>query len=225
MTTFAFPAPDAFPVLFAREASAPARPWPAARADAPATEAEWVRAARGGDPDAFRRLVDRHRTAVVELCLRVVRSREEAEEAAQDAFVRAWKALPEFRGEAKFSTWLYRIAVRRALDAAIAQRKRRQRENATEPASLDERGAESGPGGLEDAARRRLWRILGDLEPLPRAAVSLFYLGDRSVGEVAEILTLPEGTVKTHLHRSRAALRRAWTLETTREERLGLPRL
>ena len=225
MTTFALPFPDAFPALLARAMSAPARPWASARTGATATETAWIRAARGGDPEAFRRLVDRHGPSVVELCVRIVRSREEGEEAAQDAFVRAWKALPEFRGEAKFSTWLYRIAARRAVDVAVAHRKRREREGVTEPARLEEHGDPMDAAGLRDPERRRLWRILGDLEPLPRAAVTLFYLGDKSVSEVADILSLPEGTVKTHLHRSRATLRRAWTSETTREERLGLPRL
>lgn len=226
--TLAFPFAGLFPALSGTgEAVArPAGPR-AAPAAAPGGEEAWIRGARSGDPRAFRHLVDRYRAPVVELCVRIVRSREEGEEAAQDAFVRAWKALPEFRGDAKFSTWLYRIATRRALDAAASHRKRRDREGAVEPAALEAAPAAAGTAadGLDEPLRRRLWRILGDLEPLPRAAVSLFYLGGRSVSEVAQILSLPEGTVKTHLHRSRAVLRRAWTLESTREERHGLPRV
>jgi len=223
-TTMALPFAALFPAL---PALGDARPRPAGRVTpaVPEAEADWVRSARGGDPRAFRHLVDRYRGPVVELCARIVRSREEGEEAAQDAFVRAWKALPEFRGDAKFSTWLYRIATRRALDAAAAHRRRRDREDAVEPASLEAAPDITAADGLDEALRRRLRRILGELEPLPRAAVSLFYLGGRSVGEVAEILSLPEGTVKTHLHRSRAVLRRAWTLESTREGRHGLPRV
>ncbi len=213
----------AFP-LGGEAASRPAPGVGAAASKAAEGEDAWIRAARSGDPRAFRRLVDRYRGPVVELCARIVRSREEGEEAAQDAFVRAWRALPEFRGDSKFSTWLFRIATRRALDAATARKRRRDREDATEPAVLDATpGGEA--DGLDEPLRRRLWRILGELEPLPRAAVTLFYLGGRSVAEVGEILDLPEGTVKTHLHRARAALRRAWTLETTREERRGLPRV
>jgi RNA polymerase sigma-70 factor (ECF subfamily) len=182
-----------------------------------------VDAARNGDPEAFRRLVERYRGLVVELAYRIVRSREEAEEVAQDAFVRAWRALPGFRHEARFSTWLVRIATRRALDAAAALRRRRTTEDAGDPADLELAAAPS--GGLEGPERRRLWRVLGELEPSPRAAVSLYYLGARRVDEVATILEMPEGTVKTLLHRARAQLRRAWMREARREERSGLPRL
>ena len=218
MSTFALPFPRFF--LVAPPADT-VRTGVAATGEAP--EADWVRAAKGGDPDAFRRLVDRYRGYAVEVASRIVRSREEAEEAAQDAFVRAWRALPEFREEARFSTWLTRIVVRRALDAAQAKSRRREREDPRDPVRLDV--AADTPAGLADPDRRRLWRILGDLEPLPRAVVTLFYLGERRVDEVARILELPEGTVKTHLHRSRAALRRAWIRESTKEERLGLPRV
>src|SRR4051812_20180015 len=79
-------------------------------------EAEWIRQAREGDERAFARLVDRHRDRAFALASRMLRSPAEAEEAAQDAFVRVWRALPRFRGEAAFSTWLHRIVVRCALD-------------------------------------------------------------------------------------------------------------
>lgn len=216
MTAFALPVPAVLAARLTRD-EAWTRPEEA--------EAAWIRAAQDGDPEAFRRLVDRHAATVVELCARIVRSREEGEEAAQDAFVRAWKALPEFRGDSRFSTWLYRIAARRALDRAATRRRRDEREGAVDPVLLEARGGSAGEPPVGDAERRRLWRILADLEPVARAAVSLYYLGDRSVAEVADVLSIPEGTVKTHLHRSRAALRRAWVLETTREERLGLPRV
>ena len=188
-----------------------------------AEERAWIEAAQGGDADAFRRLVERYRSLVVELAYRIVRSREEAEETAQDAFVRAWRALPGFRHEARFSTWLVRIATRRALDVVGTLKRRRSHEDPSDPIDLD--GSTAPASGLEGPERRRLWRILGDLEPSPRAAVTLFYLGGRRVDEVASILDMPEGTVKTLLHRSRAELRRAWVLETRREERSGLPRL
>ncbi len=184
-------------------------------------ESEWVRAARNGDADAFRRLVDRYRADIVELCTRIVRSREEGEEAAQDSFVRAWRALPQFREEARFSTWLHRIATRRALDSADMMRRRREREKTEDPALLDAAPADS--PGLSDAAQRKLWRVLGELDATPRAVVALHYWGRHPVAHIADILEMPEGTVKTHLHRSRSTLRAAWIRETRREERRGLP--
>ena len=87
----------------------------AERADARA-EARIVARAVSGDADSFRRLVERYRNPAFAIALRIVSSREEAEEAAQDAFLRAWRALPRFRGECRFATWLFRIVTRCALD-------------------------------------------------------------------------------------------------------------
>ena len=182
-------------------------------------ESEWIRSARGGDSGAYRHLVDRYRDLAYEVALRIVRSPEEAEEVTQDAFVRAWRALPGFREEARFSTWLYRIVTRRALDAATAAKRRNER--TTTMIDLETLPA---PGGREPRVTdgRRLERILADLTPVRRAVVTLFYLRDRTIDEVAEILEMPSGTVKTHLHRARAELRRAWNRSLTREKRSGL---
>lgn len=178
------------------------------RSDATVEEEErtWILRARRGDRDAFRHLVDRYRDPVYETALRIVRSREDAEEVAQDAFVRAWRALDGFRGESRFSTWLYRIATRCALDAAERVRKRRGREVGAEPEAIEAFAAPAPP----ETDRLRLERVLGELDPLPRAVVTLHYLRDRPVDEIAEILGLPAGTVKTHLHRSRARMRAVW---------------
>jgi RNA polymerase sigma-70 factor (ECF subfamily) len=169
-------------------------------------DGDWVRRARNGDAAAFRVLVDRYRHRALEIALRILRSPEEAEEAAQDAFVRAWKALDGFRGEARFSTWLYRIVTRCALDGVRRRRRHTEHETALEPETLESLPDPAGRPG--DAPR--LERLLDELDAVPRAVIALFYLRDRSVNEIAEILDLPAGTVKTHLHRSRAALRAAW---------------
>ncbi|HMB69357.1 MAG TPA: sigma-70 family RNA polymerase sigma factor [bacterium] len=194
----------------AREsAGAPPRPRAEAHAGAAADEAARIRLAQRGDADAFRLLVEAHADAVFETALRIVRSREEAEEAAQDAFVRAWRALEGFRGDARFSTWLYRIAARCALDRAVKARKRRERETPADAERIEQAPAPERP----DTDRRRLERALGKLTAVQRAVVTLYYLRDRPVDEVAEILDLPTGTVKTHLHRARGALRRHWGTE------------
>jgi len=94
-----------------------------------------VARARAGDAEAFRGLVDRYRDRVYGLALRIVRSTADAEEVAQDAFVRAWLALPRFRGAASFSTWIYRIAARCAFDRARTLKVRRGREAGIEAAA------------------------------------------------------------------------------------------
>lgn len=177
-----------------------------------------VQRARQGDQDSYRILVERHGSAAYSLALRIVQSPQDAEEIAQDAFVRAWRALPQFRGDAAFSTWLYRIVMRQALGRAASLRRKKGVE---EP--LDERTietlAEPAPRERHDPTRLRLERIVAGLPELQRAVVTLFYIQDRSLREVAAALNLPLGTVKTHLYRSRAALRRAWARETAGEDR------
>ncbi len=163
--------------------------------------------ARGGDAGAFRILVERYRARVYGLALRIVRSAPDAEEVAQDAFVRAWLALPRFRGESSFSTWIYRIAARRAFDRAHALKLKRHREAGLEAAGEPEAPAE---GGVASGPARDLERLVAALPPAQRAAVTLYYLEDHAVERVAETLGMPENTVKTHLSRARAALRAAW---------------
>jgi RNA polymerase sigma-70 factor (ECF subfamily) len=183
-----------------------------ARAEARREERELVARARSGDAEAFRALVDRHRDRAYGLALRIVRVPSEAEEVAQDAFVRVWRALPGFRGESSFGTWLHRIVARRAIDRAALVRGGRARE-----ADLDAAGEPEAPERLrelDEALRaRRLERLMDRLSEVQRAAMTLFYWEDRSVEDVAMRLGLPPNTVKTHLARARAVLRAAWMEE------------
>jgi RNA polymerase sigma-70 factor (ECF subfamily) len=186
------------------ETSAPGRP----------EEREWVERARAGDTQAFRRLVERYGDHAYGLAYRMLGSDSEAEEVAQDAFLRAWRALPRFRGESSFSTWLHRIVVRRALDRSATLKARRAREVALEDADT---AALEAPAGAETAAgrdrTRKLDRLLDLLTDVQRAAVTLYYYEDQSVDDVARTLEIPVGTVKTHLHRARALLRAGWIEE------------
>ncbi len=166
--------------------------------------------ARGGDQDAYRVLVDGHRDRAYGLALRIVRSPADAEEVAQDAFVRAWLALPRFRGEARFSTWLYRIVARRAFDRAAVLKRRRALE-----VGIEQAAEVAGGGSAEGAASRAaialtLERLMDELSPAQRAAVTLYYYEGRSVEQAAASLEMPVNTVKTHLSRARATLRAAW---------------
>jgi len=179
-------------------------------------ERAWVERARAGDTEAFRKLVERHRDRAYGLAFRMLGSSADAEEAAQDAFVRAWRALPQFRGESSFSTWLHRIVVRRALDRQAVLKARRAREAPLEDAGPDEIAA-AAPGAPE--LRRKLERLLGSVSEVQRTVLLLYYYEDRSVEEVARILEIPEGSVKTHLHRARAILRVAWLEQEQTEGR------
>jgi RNA polymerase sigma-70 factor (ECF subfamily) len=184
---------------------------PLAQDEAARTDAGLVERARRGDQEAFRMLVDRHRDHAYGLALQITRQREEAEDAAQEAFVRAWRALPGFRGEASFGTWLHRIVARRALDHAMVSRARAAHETAIEAA--DELPRQMASDGQDFVLARRLDRLMGCLSASQRAVVALFYREDRPVQEIAGVLAMPENTVKTHLRRARAALREAWIRE------------
>lgn len=176
-----------------------------------AHEARLVARAAARDQEAFRELVALHRDRAYGLALRMVRSPADAEEVAQDAFVRAWTALPGFRAEARFGTWLHRIVVRRALDRVAALRRRAARE--ADPETAAEPATQEPPRDEQAVLRLRLERLMETLTDAQRSTVALYYHEDRSVEEIAETLGLPTGTVKTHLSRARAALRAAWLAE------------
>ena len=206
------PRPAVEPSNPAKETLAPEAVAPADRSVSPAAPEEqaWIERARGGEEAAFGALVDRYRDRAYGLAFRILRVTAEAEEVAQDAFVRVWRALPGFRGDAAFSTWLYRIVVRRALDRAAVLRNRRQREADVEMAAdlPDERADRAGAEALRRSVR--LERLMAGLTEVQRIAITLYYYEDRSVEEVSEVLGMPENTVKTHLRRAREALRGAW---------------
>ncbi len=177
------------------------------------SDEELVARARTGDRPAFAHLVDRHRVSVFNLTLRIVGNREDAEEAAQDVFVRAYKSLDRFRGDAKFVTWLYRIAVNVSLSSV---RRTRRDLSTTSISDDDEDGlpmqipdASANPAELFEQAefRDRVRNLVAELSPIYSAVISMYHIQSLSYDEIAEALELPIGTVKARLFRARAALR------------------
>jgi RNA polymerase sigma-70 factor (ECF subfamily) len=177
-----------------------------AESDPASDERRLIERARAGDPEAFRILVDANKNRAYALALRMLRSPADAEEVAQDAFVRAWRALPTYRFEARFSTWLHRIVVRRALDRNEVLKRRRGRETTIEEVEA----VATGPAPERAALALRMDRVLQELTEAQRTVVTLFYYEGHSVDEVSRALGIPDGTVKTHLSRARAAMRDAW---------------
>ncbi len=188
--------------------------------DAGATldEREVVDAVLAGDRDAFRRLVEQESRSVVAACARILGDRAEAEDVAQEAFVIAYRSLATWRADGPFGAWLARIAVRLAVRRA-AQRK--------QVAWLDPLAAESDrPGedrfrtsGATDAVDpvhslmrserdAQLRAAVAALDEPYREVVALRFFAERSLAEIAATTDRPLGTVKTHLHRGLARLRR-----------------
>lgn len=175
-----------------------------------------VEQARRGDLAAFEALVERYRERVWRLAFHHLRDREEARDAAQDVFVRAWQALPEFRGQSAFYTWLFRITVNVATDR-LRQRAARGRAFGAEPVPEGEwerlmrAESEAGPEAAAARAeqRERLRRALDALPPHHRTIIMLSDLEGLSYREIADVLAIPMGTVMSRLHNARKRLRAA----------------
>jgi RNA polymerase sigma-70 factor (ECF subfamily) len=169
-----------------------------------------VRRAQTGDAEAFSALVVEHQQFVYNLALRVVGNAHEAEDIAQESFVRAWLALPNFRGQAQFRTWLYRIATN--LCCNRLPRLRRDLLAMGEEEAADLPGEPEGdPAASVEAGERRafLHRQIAALPESYRLVVGLRYQQEMSYEEIAVALSLPVGSVKTGLFRARARLREA----------------
>lgn len=134
------------------------------------------------------------------VCRRMLGNSADAEDALQDVFFALHRGLPKFRGEAKLSTWAYRIAVRTAL-----HRKARARRAPEESLDFDP-GRETDDAAHEKELARALDRAVASLRPQHRTVFSLCCLDELSQKDVAGILGIPEGTVWTHLHRARKEL-------------------
>ncbi len=168
-----------------------------------------VLASQAGDQDAFALLVQRHQRRVFNLVFRMLQQYEEANEVTQEAFFAAWQGLAGFRGNALFSTWLYRIAY----NCALKQIEQRKRDNALHVAiqaeQLDRVNSDEKVGAQLEARDRQKF-VQEHLSTLPakyRIVLILRHLQDMTYEEMAEILTLPIGTIKTHLFRARNLLK------------------
>jgi RNA polymerase sigma-70 factor (ECF subfamily) len=153
----------------------------------------------GAHERAFELLLSRYQAKVYRLCCTLLRDPTAAQDAAQESLVRIWKALASYDQRASLSTWMYAITRNRCLTAIERRR---------DLASLSEPDLEAEALALREPDDHfELLRELVNLLPERyRRTLTLFYYEDRSVSEVASMLGMPEGTVKTHLHRARAAL-------------------
>jgi RNA polymerase sigma-70 factor, ECF subfamily len=160
--------------------------------------------AQQGNHEAYRTLVERHMKQAYNLAYSFVNDHANAEDVAQEAFIRAYRSLPSFRGEAGFGTWLYRIVTNLALNRIKQRNARTGREIPLTDADHLISAAEDGTGA---DVRAHVEKALHDLPTLQRAVVILRHLDGLSTKQVSEILHCSEGTVKTHLFRGLRKLR------------------
>lgn len=172
-------------------------------------DCELVRQAQIGETAAFKMLVERHQRAIYNLCYRMLKQTEEAKDATQETFLKAYRSLRGFRHESRFKTWLCRIATHECLNRLRHQK----------PLSLDEiqeedrhfQVADSASSPLEQIGRKEVQSMIHQaIDALPdsyRLAITLYHLDELSYEEIAQTMDIPIGTVKTYLFRARAILK------------------
>ncbi|MFP3916077.1 MAG: RNA polymerase sigma factor [Actinomycetota bacterium] len=167
----------------------------------------------GGDRRAFDELMRRHQDRVFAICLRIMRRREAALDATQDTFLTVFRKADQFRGDSRFTTWLYRVAVNTCYDQ-LRRAKRRRSDPLPETHDPPDSGADDRMAAVE--LRPGLTAALSHLKEEYRSAIVLADVEGLGLSEVAEILGIAEGTVKSRLHRGRSQLaeilgnREAW---------------
>ena len=169
-----------------------------------------VAASKNGDQDAFAQLVLRYQRRVFNLVYRMLQQYEEATEITQETFLAAWQGLPAFRGDARFPTWLYRIAYNCSLKQLELRKRDRALKAALEAEQILENANNEHRTNAEIDAHDRQALIQEHLSHLPakyRIVLILRHLQDMTYEEMAEILMMPIGTIKTHLFRARNLLK------------------
>jgi RNA polymerase sigma factor (sigma-70 family) len=161
-----------------------------------------------GDRTAFASLLSQYQSYVFTVCFRVLKNREEAEEAAQDTFIKVYKTIKTFKQDSKFSTWLYSVAFRTAIDHS---RKKKMKISSidSEDNFLQIKDNKSTP--MELMANKDLKTVLASvIQTLPQteaSVITLYYQGEQTVKEIAKTLKLSESNVKIKLYRTREALK------------------
>jgi RNA polymerase sigma-70 factor (ECF subfamily) len=181
-------------------------------------ERSLLRRLRDRDERAFRELIDEHRDRVFNITYRMLGNRAEAEDVAQEVFITVFKTIDSFREESKFSTWLYRVTVNHCKNRIkyLARRHDRDKDELDET-SQQTNGAVTGAPvraaqpdkALASAQMEKLLQeAIAALDPEQRQVVILRDVEDLSIEEICEITDLPDGTVKSRLHRARLVLRK-----------------
>ena len=184
---------------------------------------EAVRAFLAGDTRAFDSLYERYHGYVYNICLGIAGRRDDAEDLTQETFVRVHRSLAGFRGAARFSTWLYRIAV----NCAIEHVRRPGPALLADESDLDRTPSEAEQveaAVLRATEAEQVRRALAGLCVSYRTALTLFYLQEMTVAEMAEVLQCNASTVKVRLHRARLAFRKAFLALESSDEQILSPR-
>jgi RNA polymerase sigma-70 factor (ECF subfamily) len=173
------------------------------------SDIEIISAVLNGNQQAYAQIVERHKAFVFTLVLRYIKSREDAEEVAQDVFIKAYRALADFKGASKFSTWLYTIITTTCI--SFLRKKKPDihsldNENVFE--TIDNKDSGMSANQVEQKSRVAMVNnAIALLSPDDAEIVTLFYKGEQTLDEIAQVLGIEANTVKVRLHRARTRLR------------------
>jgi RNA polymerase sigma-70 factor (ECF subfamily) len=175
----------------------------------------WLEDARNGDSQAFSRIVDMYAKPVYNLCFRMLGNPQDAEDAAQETFLRAFRFLGRYDPHRKFATWLLSIAANYCIDQY--RRVRPAQVSLDETAQDDLRDKKAGPEkrAVQRETQDEVQLMLRGLAPKDRAAIILYYWYDYSYAEIARELSLSEVALKARLHRARRGLAATWQEDQT----------
>jgi RNA polymerase sigma-70 factor (ECF subfamily) len=181
-----------------------------------AQEAQWLNQAQQGDPDAFSMLVEIYQRPVFNLCYRMLGDRNEAEDAAQETFLRAFKAIERYDPKRSFATWVLTIASRYCIDVHRRRRLPTLSIEAMPRQDIPDHalGPEAKLGMNEE--ERQIQKMLNSLSPIDRAAIIMRYWHEMSYEEIGQSLTLSVSAIKSRLHRARKELATKWQEQQTR---------
>ena len=185
-------------------------------------ENEWLEKARDGDAQAFSELVEAYQRPVYNMCFRMLGNAQEAEDAAQETFLRAYKAIKRYDPKRKFATWLLSIAANYCIDQ---HRRKRIIQVDIDSAPIGNLGTKSignEASLIAQEASDEMQVLLSSLAPQDRSAVVLHYWFDYSYREIAKELALSESAVKSRLHRARKSL--AMAMQNINEETVAIER-
>lgn len=160
-----------------------------------------------GDTNAFAVLVDRYKDLVYTLAFKMLKNRDDAEEVSQDTFIKTFKSLQKFKGESKFSTWIYKITYNTCLDQLKKNKKEQNVVSINEFTEHQVKTMENALDAIEDQEREQAIHDCLSLLPSDDSfLLNLFYFEDLSLNDIAQVMGITSNNVKIKLHRSRKKL-------------------
>ncbi|WP_152396743.1 RNA polymerase sigma factor [Paenibacillus guangzhouensis] len=177
------------------------------------TDDQLIYQIREGNQEAYRILVDRHKNYIFTLLFRELGHRETAEDLAQEVFIKLYRYLPQFRGESKFTTWMYRLAINTLTDYRRSQQRKPLTSLIDSIKSWFKSPAEEEPEErlLHKEEQLEVQRVLSKMKENYRIILELYHMRQLSYQEIADILEVPIRTVETRLYRAKQQFERLWT--------------